>query len=205
MRRAHRAFTLIELLVVIAIIAILAAILFPVFASAREKARLTTCLNNEKQIGVAFLQYTEEYDGTIVDAGTIDQVGGGTDKLKADPRHLHNKLAPQLKTKQVWRCPSDTGYHEPGQASVAEYFDYYGSSYQWKGNRGDPGGTGVAGQAIDSFKNPSELPIVRDGLAWHYSKQVGSNFWSKGDNGANILFLDGHAKWRFGTAYNGID
>src|SRR3984957_3114452 len=63
-RTAHRrtGFTLIELLVVIAIIAILAAILFPVFAQAREKARQTTCTNNEKQISLAFLMYVQDFD-----------------------------------------------------------------------------------------------------------------------------------------------
>src|ERR1700709_1970798 len=60
--RRHSAFTLIELLVVIAIIAILAAILFPVFAKAREKARQTSCLSNEKQISLGILQYIQDYD-----------------------------------------------------------------------------------------------------------------------------------------------
>lgn len=60
----RNAFTLIELLIVIAIIAILAAILFPVFASAREKARQTTCASNEKQLGLAIIQYTQDYDET---------------------------------------------------------------------------------------------------------------------------------------------
>src|ERR1700709_140711 len=60
--KTSRAFTLIELLVVIAIIAILAAILFPVFAKAREKARQTTCASNERQLGLATLQYVQDYD-----------------------------------------------------------------------------------------------------------------------------------------------
>ena len=60
--RTTRGFTLIELLVVIAIISVLAAILFPVFARARENARRTSCLSNLKQIGLAFLQYTQDYD-----------------------------------------------------------------------------------------------------------------------------------------------
>ena len=66
LRNTHRSgFTLIELLVVIAIIAILAAILFPVFAQAREKARQTTCLSNCKQIALAFQMYQQDYDGSF--------------------------------------------------------------------------------------------------------------------------------------------
>ena len=72
-------FTLIELLVVIAIIAILAAILFPVFAQAREKARQTTCVSNQKQLGLAFLMYASDYDGIF------PCPGGGTQTYQANP------------------------------------------------------------------------------------------------------------------------
>src|SRR5436305_5829833 len=65
MRKQNRAFTLIELLVVIAIIAILAAILFPVFAQAREKARSISCLSNTKQLGLAVMMYVQDYDETF--------------------------------------------------------------------------------------------------------------------------------------------
>src|SRR5580704_7489517 len=75
-RRRTAGFTLIELLVVIAIIAILAAILFPVFAQAREKARQTSCISNLKQIGLATLQYVQDYDETYPDGWAPDGFSG---------------------------------------------------------------------------------------------------------------------------------
>src|SRR5687768_7869258 len=94
------AFTLIELLVVIAIIAILAAILFPVFAKAREKARQTSCLSNEKQVGLGFMQYVQDYDETF-------PVGI---KVNGDPRYglgWPAAVYAYVKNKAVFFCPSD--------------------------------------------------------------------------------------------------
>jgi prepilin-type N-terminal cleavage/methylation domain-containing protein/prepilin-type processing-associated H-X9-DG protein len=99
----NRGFTLIELLVVIAIIAILAAILFPVFAKVREKARQISCLSNEKQIGLATLEYTQDYDETMpYGAGAIYSGALGT------PVGWAGLIYPYLKSVGVLVCPDDS-------------------------------------------------------------------------------------------------
>jgi prepilin-type N-terminal cleavage/methylation domain-containing protein/prepilin-type processing-associated H-X9-DG protein len=90
-------FTLIELLVVIAIIAILAAILFPVFAKAREKARQTSCLSNEKQLGLGLLQYVEDYDESYPSGSSY-----------ADGRGWAGQLYSYTKSVAVYTCPDDS-------------------------------------------------------------------------------------------------
>jgi prepilin-type N-terminal cleavage/methylation domain-containing protein/prepilin-type processing-associated H-X9-DG protein len=92
----RRGFTLIELLVVIAIIAILAAILFPVFARARENARRSSCQSNLKQIGLGFAQYSQDYDEKLP-RGTVNSRGNG----------WAGQLMPYIKSQQLFVCPSD--------------------------------------------------------------------------------------------------
>jgi prepilin-type N-terminal cleavage/methylation domain-containing protein/prepilin-type processing-associated H-X9-DG protein len=120
--RRIRGFTLIELLVVIAIIAILAAILFPVFARAREKARMTSCQNNMKQIGTAFAMYRTDYDGVMP-----------PDWYRSDAnnrvyRWIHMTYT-YIYDDNVYQCPSqgttmDVGWNPP-YATFGPYSSYY--------------------------------------------------------------------------------
>lgn len=125
--RTSRGFTLIELLVVIAIIAILAAILFPVFAQAREKARATSCLSNSKQYGMAFLMYLNDYDELfpIAAAQNVQNQSwmwnfnlpvpynwrashqAGSARYEAARVHWGNSTQPYIKNYKILACPSD--------------------------------------------------------------------------------------------------
>lgn len=121
--RTQRAFTLIELLVVIAIIAVLAAILFPVFAQARESARQTTCLSNLKQIGTATMMYLQDYDETFLPVGGTSEkpwIAGKTPdqmtRTTTDPNTGASSekvvngwslnLLPYIKSRDIFQCPS---------------------------------------------------------------------------------------------------
>ncbi len=106
-----QAFTLIELLVVIAIIAILAAILFPVFARARENARRASCQSNLKQIGLGIMQYTQDYDETLPYAA---MVGSSVTKNFCDTYPIWaDVVQPYTKSLQLFRCPSNSTANSP--------------------------------------------------------------------------------------------
>src|SRR5437899_5666624 len=117
MKAERNAFTLIELLVVIAIIAILAAILFPVFARAREQARRAGCSSNMKQMGLAMGMYLQDYDEIFPP--------GGPKSWEAGKALLPQQLQPYCKTLLIFRCPSDRGW----TTLKPTVFQAFGSSY----------------------------------------------------------------------------
>ncbi|MCL5019575.1 MAG: prepilin-type N-terminal cleavage/methylation domain-containing protein [Patescibacteria group bacterium] len=197
-----RGFTLIELLVVIAIIAILAAILFPVFARAKEKGRQITCASNLKQIGQALIMYTNDNGGLIPPAGRLGS------KLQ-----LQDFFIPRyISSYKVFRCPSDKGasiwkptYYEnsalrAGSVCGSSYQTHFGADY---GKDYD-----LARKPIDrAAKSPYDsatLGIARDGVSWHLApKGVEPDSWNYNKSGENVLFLDGHVKLIIGDNHSG--
>src|SRR5690349_21637997 len=142
-RNHPRGFTLIELLVVIAIIAILAAILFPVFAQARERARMTACLSNMKQIGTGLMMYAQDYDEILPGS-----------KVYANPGHPLFKtydwalwvpiLDPYVKNKRVYACPSGPNTMVFGPPTDRFICNLGYSEYIWSGPSGSPNWASMA-------------------------------------------------------------
>ena len=204
----------------IAIIAILAAILFPVFARARENARRTSCLSNLKQTGLALKQYTQDYDERFPLALTGNTTGviGWADSLQ-----------PYIKSLQVYQCPSEENGVGDGDPNQPAYTDYwYNAALSWNGQEG-------SATRYDSGVNESALPFVTytilagDGQGDPTGNASSARYRANGRNagvngtttqrfpvtalsdsglvrnlarsgsrhlaGMNLAFVDGHAKW----------
>ncbi len=206
----RRAFTLIELLVVIAIIAIIAALVFPAFARAKASAKQTHCLANLSQIGRSMLLYMNDYDDVFpqaLDASDryASTIWGGkpewAGRLGRMPM-MHEVLQPYLKSKEVFRCPSDTGTkmldnHFPIQLPCApSMYQTYGSSYFFRTEIAFREMTGT------SFQRPAEVNVMFDGAGhWHGgARRLEQNdtfqevFELRRQFRYNTLFGDMHAK-----------
>jgi prepilin-type N-terminal cleavage/methylation domain-containing protein/prepilin-type processing-associated H-X9-DG protein len=216
-QRPARGFTLIELLVVIAIIAILAAILFPVFAKAREKARTSSCGSNNKQIALGLVQYTQDFDERYPN-GTTGVVSGFG---------WSSQVVPYLKSGQIFGCPSDItpkpndsyglNINLGGQAlaalnspsSTVEVFEISGLSidptvYNTTATSSPAADGGDGGLGWIDFGNgagPANYatgvlgsPQVTSTSARQYSANGGRH-----TVGANYAFADGHVKWELGA------
>lgn len=179
----RRGFTLIELLVVIAIIAILAAILFPVFAKAREKARQASCSSNVKQLMLAALSYCQDFDERLPQHGT--NCSGGVN----NPCYLE-KIMPYCKSTQLRICPSAAGTSA--------------QRYGWNITSGM-----TSGNSLGSFTSPATTVLIGDTARpapFFNATGPGSCPTNEGittraciplrhNDGANFGFMDGHVKW----------
>ncbi len=183
--KRRNGFTLIELLVVIAIIAILAAILFPVFARARENARKTTCLSNLKQLGLGMLQYLQDYDerfpGRCVSATYPDCTGNN---------YWYHVIAPYVKNTDLLICPSRRDYVPCGYGYNA--YAVAGSS------------TPIAtGSSLASIQNTSQILMLIDSTRSPTAYRPSDYDWATWSSyhpithaeGLNVVHVDGHAKW----------
>jgi len=185
-----RGFTLIELLVVIAIIAILAAILFPVFARARENARKSSCQSNLKQIGTGLMMYVQDYDETFpterngVDGPVWYTNGTTTYTTYGNYQPL---VYPYVKNKEVFFCPSSNNHNNDRSLRFA--YDYAMNSRI---------GTVTPPRSMSQIDSPAEIFLCADSNYEWIDRAARID--ARHTAGANLVFCDGHVKWMRGSA-----
>lgn len=198
----RRAFTLIELLVVIAIISILAAILFPVFAQAREKARQISCASNQRQLGTAILMYAQDYEERLPLAAYPVGVSFVT---------WHDLLDPYTRNRQIWLCPSSA--LNKTDASGKET-THYGYNVRYLTTIAMDFGNVYTHNAVSlgAVNQPSETVAMSDAKASVLGSWCGddgkfmlppsgpdADCWGRPNflhnEGANVQWLDGHVKF----------
>ncbi len=197
-RTRSSGFTLIELLVVIAIIAILAAILFPVFAKAREKARQASCLNNNKQLAIGFKMYLDNYDDQFPGLGAFNEKIGwiwSTDHYKIDV--TKGALFPYVKSAAVYACPSDTFLGQDDAKSPTHLS--YSMSDQF-GTANGPINESDIQEPTETIllMEESDLSALSKGLNdGYFVADISSHDYNtdRHNSGGNFAFPDGHAKW----------
>jgi len=184
----RRGFTLIELLVVIAIIAILAAILFPVFAKAREKARQSSCLSNEKQMGIAFLQYAQDYDETFM----LDPGGTSSTTDRASAQAWYNALEPYMKSTQILACPS-VGSSTAPWSNILPACDYAANNQVLARNQSEMLYPASQLMVIERRRDKNNLTEGYGDWTWRITNE--RDTLTRHNEGTNAAFVDGHTKW----------
>jgi prepilin-type N-terminal cleavage/methylation domain-containing protein/prepilin-type processing-associated H-X9-DG protein len=210
--RRHGAFTLIELLVVIAIIAILAAILFPVFAKARERASRTSCGSNLGQLTLAFRMYADDSNGFLpMQYNALDKTGG--------PGEFRKVIDPYVKSLDVWYCPSDTSVNKKAKDYVgcaktqAKPFDqdcgvdhrFMSYFFDWRlwqsdGFNNPPFAMdknhtiAITGVGNTSY-GPSDMYLAVDGKRGAGAGPTPPFPPEAHAGGWNTCYMDGHVKW----------
>ncbi len=199
----RRGFTLIELLVVIAIIAILAAILFPVFARAREKARQANCTSNVKQISLGILMYAQDYDERLL----AYSIGGQSWPILLQP-YVKNFRIFRCPSSNFGRCTSDTCsqtimYNQLQAQGVLPSY----STNRYTASGGSTGGWGLDYRELAQIPYPAERIMIGDGVCiafishgnWtetpYHLRMATTASYRKHNEGNNFGFYDGHAKW----------
>ena len=178
------AFTLVELLVVIGILAILAAMLFPVFARARENARRSSCQSNLKQLAMGALQYMQDYDEHFP--------LGITANSASDYSSSFDLLQPYMKSSQIGICPSDTdtpdvNLYLPGSTPVSYKANVKLTTSPFLGEPSPP--------SIAQVQQSARLPIIWDAVNISLNAVPDVPAKRRHVEGANCAFADGHVKW----------